>query len=266
MQRRLGNLERQLFAYVQMRGDDRLRTGDLIGPLGITAKQERELYTRLARSGLIARVRRGLYLVPRTLPLGGKWTPDPILALNTLIADKDGRYQICGPNAFNRYGFDEQVPIRTYAYNNRMSGERTVGAVDIALIKVADIRLGSTETSTTWEGQVGVYASRVRSLVDAVYDWSRFNSLPRGYRWILDELKKQRVSPDELVDTALCFGNLVSIRRIGVLLGMEGTEERLLRKLERALTPTTRNIPWIPTLPGRGSVNRRWSVTVNGDL
>jgi hypothetical protein len=35
------------------------------------------------------------------------------------MEDQGARYQICGPNAFNRYGFDEQVPTRIYAYNNR---------------------------------------------------------------------------------------------------------------------------------------------------
>ncbi|TDI38256.1 MAG: hypothetical protein E2P02_21005 [Acidobacteria bacterium] len=29
-------------------------------------------------------------------------------------------------NAFNRYGFDEQMPNRIYAYNNRISGDRSI--------------------------------------------------------------------------------------------------------------------------------------------
>src|SRR3989304_659758 len=118
MKRRLGNLERQLLAWAQLRKNRELRTGDLLEPLGITPKQERELYSRLARAGLIAQVRRGLYLVPRELPLGGAWTPDEALALNTLMADRGGRYQICGPNAFNRNGLRAQVPNRVYAYTN----------------------------------------------------------------------------------------------------------------------------------------------------
>jgi hypothetical protein len=39
---RLGNLERQLFAYAQLRKVRELRTGDLTKPLGITVKQERQ--------------------------------------------------------------------------------------------------------------------------------------------------------------------------------------------------------------------------------
>lgn len=252
-------------AYAQMRGLATVRTGDLTGPLELTDTQERELLSRMNRSGLIARVRRGLYLIPAKLPLGGTWTPGMAQALNTLLADRGGRYQICGPNTFNRYGFDEQVPNRIYAYNNRISGDRTIGAVALSLIKVADDRLGATTEWTDREGQVAVYSSRVRTLLDAVHDWSRFNSLPRGYDWIRGELESGRVCAEEFVEVTRRFGNLTSIRRIGVLLEQRGVSDRLLGKLERALRPSTRTIPWIPNQPAGGTVNRRWNVIVQGE-
>ena len=247
-----------------MRGRTIVRTGELRKTLALTPLQERNLLSRLARAGWIARVRRGLYLLPRTLPLGGKWSPDEVLALNTLMEDVQGRYQICGPNAFNRYGFDEQVPARIYAYNNRISGERSVGAVRLTLIKVADERLGGTEEAATRDGLTAVYASRARTLVDAVYDWARFNSLPRGYRWILGELEKKRVDARQLVDMTLQYGDVGTVRRIGMLVEQVGVDSRLLRKLEKGLPESTSLIPWIPTLPKRGSINRRWGVVVNG--
>jgi predicted transcriptional regulator of viral defense system len=263
MKTKLGRYEAQLLAYVQLRNTRTLRIGDLIEPLRISAKQERELLSRLARAGMIVRVRRGLYLAPPRLPLGGRWSPGEILAVNTLIEDRGGRYQICGPNAFNRYGFDEQVPNRVYAYNNRISGERTVGPVALTLIKVADDRLGNTETVETKEGVTAVYSSRVRTLLDAVYDWSRFNSLPRGYEWIRKELAVEKVGAAELVSVTLRYGDKGTIRRMGVLLEREGVGAALLQKLERALKPSTSLIPWIPGYPKRGTVNRRWGVVVN---
>ena len=263
MKRALGNLERQLFAYTQMRNLRALRTRDLTGPLGISGKQERELLNRLAKAGMIARVRRGLYLVPPRLPLGGTWSPDEVLALNTLLEDRRGRYQICGPNAFNRYGFDDQVPTRVYAYNNRISGERTIGAVALTLIKVADERLGDTEEMRTAEGLKGAYSSRVRTLVDAVYDWSRFNSLPRAYGWIQAELAARRVRTVELVKATLRYGDIGTIRRMGALLDREGVDAALPRKLERALKASTSLIPWDPSRPKRGTVDRRWGVVMN---
>jgi predicted transcriptional regulator of viral defense system len=217
----------------------------------------------MARSGLIAQVRRGLYLVPPQLPLGGKWTPDEALALNTLMEDQEGRYQICGPNAFNRYGFDEQIPTRVYAYNNRLSGERTIGTVALTLIEVSDERLGGTEEAATPQVKA-VYSSRVRTLVDAVYDWSRFNSLPRAYAWIRDELAAKRVTQAELVTSTIRYGNQGTIRRIGALLEQLGAEEKLMKKLQRALKSSKSLIAWVPNRPSRGTINRRWGVVRNG--
>jgi predicted transcriptional regulator of viral defense system len=265
MKRQLGRQEALLLAYAQMRETRILRTGDLLGPLALSKVQERELFRRLYRGGLIARVRRGLYLVPQRLPLGGSWSPDEILALNTLIEDRGGRYQICGPNAFNRYGFDDQIPNRTYAYNNRLSGNRKIGKVELSLIEVADPRLGGTQALKTAEGLTAVYSSRVRTLVDAVYDWSRFNSLPRAYGWIKRDLAQKRVTARELVDTTVKYGNKSTIRRIGVLLEREGADLKLVRRLAKAVPKSSGLIPWIPTAAKRGTVNRRWSVVVNGD-
>lgn len=263
MKQTLGNLERQLFAYAQMRGLRTLRTGDLTKALGISARQESKLFTRLSKGRMIAQVRRGLYLIPQRLPLGASWAPSEILALNTLIGDLKGRYQICGPNAFNRYGYDEQVPNCVYAYNNRLAGERMVGPVQLTLIKVADGRLGSTEETTTANGEPGVFSSRARTLLDAVYDWSRFDTLPRAYDWIRKELKAKRVTTAELVAVTLKYGDIGTSRRMGVLLEREGATAPLLKKLEKALPKTTSLIPWIPTKPKRGTVSRRWGVVVN---
>lgn len=263
MGRKLGNLERQLLAYAQLRNLREIRTGDLTGPLSISSKQERELLGRMAKSGMIAQVRRGLYLVPARLPLGSSWTPNEILVLDTVMSDVDGVYQICGPNAFNRYGFIDQMPIRTYAYNNRISEKRTVGSVALTLIKVNDERLGGTEEVTMDSGLKAVYSSRARTLVDAVYDWSRFNSLPRAFGWIESELTDDRVDPEELVRLTLQYGNLGTIRRIGALLERLSVSETSLQKLERVLTPSTSLIPWIPTNPKRGPGNTRWGIVWN---
>jgi predicted transcriptional regulator of viral defense system len=263
MKRRLGQQETQMLAYLQMRGQRVVCAGEISRALRLSRVQERRLLARLAHARVVARVRRGLYLVPATLPLGGSWTPDEILALNTLMADSGGRYQICGPNAFNRYGFSEQIPTRLYAYNDRISGERCIGAATLVLIKVASGRLGATERVRTPAGDVAVYSSRARTLVDAVYDWSRFNSLPRAFSWIRSDLEAGRVSAAALVRITLRFGDVGTIRRIGALLDRAGAPSAAVRRLGRALKPSTALIPWIPTRPKRGEVDRRWGVVWN---
>jgi predicted transcriptional regulator of viral defense system len=263
MKTRLGQMESQLLAYAQMRNLRTVRFGDLAEPLGLTRSQERYLLSRLAKAGIIARVQRGLYLLPPRLPLGGIWDPGEALALTALMEEQKAKYQVCGPNTFNRYRFDEQIPVRTYAYNTRISGDRMIGKVALTLIKVAERRLGDTEESLTRDGPALIYSSRVRSLVDAVYDWSRFDSLPRGYNWIRKELAAGRIEAEQLVESTVKFGDIGTIRRIGFLLERENIEERSLRKLERKLKPTTGPIPWIPTNPKTGRTNKRWGVVDN---
>lgn len=271
----LSELECRTMALVQNRQIQQIRSDDLVRLLGITAQQERKVLSGMARRGLAARVRRGLYLLPPVLPLGGRWSPGEALALTTLMQDRDGQFQICGPNAFHRYGWDEQVPNRVYAYNNRISGDRSVGQVELTLIRVTDNRLGDTEIVTTPEKIDLIYSSRARSLVDAVYDWSRFNSLPRAFGWIRSDLTESRISTADLVDAALNFGNQGTIRRIGYLLAELSEQQknlarfipaRLITRLEGALRLSSSTIPWIPTMTKRGQVAKRWGLVVNGTI
>lgn len=258
----LGKIETQFFAYIQMMELKMVKTGDIQMALGLSSEQERQLLSRLFRAGMIARVRRGVYLVPEELPFGGKWTPDEVLVLNTLIQDRGGRYQICGLNAFNFYGYDEQVSNRVYAYNDIISGEKTIGAITLNLIKVDRKRLGDTVKIKTRKG-IAVYPSRVRALVDAIYDWARFGTLPRAYKWIRDDLRVGRITAEALVKCTLRFGDVGTIRRLGVLLESEQVDEIILRELEKTLRPSTAYIPWNPGRPKRGRINRRWGVTLN---
>ncbi len=263
MPRKLGQLETAALSLAQMRNLRTLQLGQLASALRITAKQERELLSRMSRSSLIAKVRKGLYLFPPRLPLGGIWTPDEATAINALMADKNARYQITGPKAFNRYGYSEQLSSLTTIYNDAISGERRIGSISLKLIKVARDRLGGVEKVRTPTGETLVFSSRARTLVDAVYDWSLFDSLPGAYDWIRDELAAGRVTADEVARAAVQFGNMGTIRRLGVILDRLCASKASLSRLERAVKATTAKIPLVPTRPARGTVFKRWGVVVN---
>jgi predicted transcriptional regulator of viral defense system len=258
----IGGLEMQVLAYNQARKLGSLRTGDLVEALGWTVEQERKTLSRLARKGLIARVRRGLYLVPPGLPQGGRWSPGEFLTLSTLVRDRGGCYQISGPNTFHRYGWTDQVPNRIYAYNNRISGDRRIGSVALTLIRVTDRRLGGTEVVRTPDGVDVVYASRARTLVDAVHDWSRFDSLPRAFRWISQEVEKDDGFTPELINATIQFGNQGTVRRIGAVLERADVPERLLGRLDKLVGPSSSVIPLDPNRGRRGAINKRWGVII----
>ena len=262
----LGPLEMQLLAYAQIRKQDTLILGEIGPVLAIKKKQERELFSRLSRSGMIIRLKKGAYLVPSRLPAGGRWTVSGYYILSKLMEVMKGQYQISGPNAFNFYGFDDQVPSRIYVYNDKLFGEKEIGGTDFVFIKTDAKRLGSTKSLKTPDYIDTVMASKTRALVDAVYDWSRFNTLPRAYGWITEALQKEPEITDNLISDTLKYGNKGTTRRIGYLLAQLSISNDRLSELKQGVSSSKSLIPWIPGLAAKGSVNKEWGLIINGSI
>jgi predicted transcriptional regulator of viral defense system len=261
---RLGKLEQRFLSYAQLQRLTTIRTGELRSALVLTALQEKKVLSRLASAGVIARLRRGVYLFPPRLPVGGVWTPGEYLILQELMkAWGEGTYQLCGWQVFNRYGFTEQMASRVYAYNNRLYGDRTIGGQAFTFIKVADARLGGTTLSQTPEGVDVVLPTKARALMDAVYDWSRFGSLPTAYAWIREAVGAERGLANELAEMASRYGNQGTMRRIGYVLGSLGLRGNWKEVLQETLRESVSLIPLVPGKKARGTIDRNWGVIVN---
>lgn len=100
--------------------------------------------------------------------------------------------------------------------------------------------------------------------MDAVYDWSRFNSLPQGYDWIQQEVNQDPELASELVSATARYGNQATVRRIGYLLDGLAQSSRFTKPLQRKLSDSKALIPWVPGKSGKGNINRKWGVIVNG--
>ena len=259
----LGSLSSRFFAYVQLKNLKVVRTGEIAPVLGINGGQEGDLFRRLSDTGWIVRLKRGVYIVPSRIPAGGKYSPGAALILQKLMEEEKGKYQICGPTAFNFYGLDDQIPSVTYLYNNRISAKRSIGSLAFQFIKVADDRLGSVNAVRTLDSEI-IYSSKARTLMDAVYDWSRFNSLPRGYDWVRRETKNDFELATELCEATIKYGNMATIRRIGFLFDRIAPNSRLTNQLKRQLSTSNALIPWVPGRSAKGIINRKWGIIFNG--
>ncbi len=260
---KLGRLEAQFFAYTQFKRKQMVRCGEISIALGITPKQELELLSRMARSRWITRISRGFYVVPDRLPPGGKWTPGEYRALSLLMEDRKARYQISGPRAFNFYGFDDQIPNWIVVYNDRISGERKMGGLRFIFIKIPTSRLGDVYSFRAGDGAPAIYSSKARTLIDAIYDWSRFNGIPRAFRWIRKVVVEDPKMAGKLVRSALKYGNQGTLRRLGFVLSCLSVKKQLLNRLFRAIRPSKSLIPLVPTAPVRGKIDPVWGITIN---
>ena len=69
---RLGPHESRLLTWAQVRKVDCARTEKVAQALHLSGDQTTQLLSRMQKRGLIVQLQRGLYLLPRNLPPGGK--------------------------------------------------------------------------------------------------------------------------------------------------------------------------------------------------
>lgn len=68
----LGDISSRFFAFVQLKGKETIRTGELIPVLNLSPTQEQNLFHHLSDFGMIVRLKRGVYFIPNRLPGGGR--------------------------------------------------------------------------------------------------------------------------------------------------------------------------------------------------
>ena len=259
---RLGKFKMQFLAWIQLEKKTQVATGEAAEAFGLTVTQERKLLSRMSQQGLIVRLRRGLYMVPAQVPPGGKWSPGEYKLARALMEDAGASYQIGGSIAFHQYGFDDQVPNEITVYNDKISRRTAMGGLRFTFIKVPPRRLGGSNKMKLPDGGEVIVASLPRALMDAVYDWDRYNTLPRAYVWIAAR-KDEPETIKELIRVTLQHGNVGTMRRIGYILGKCKVSPRLLGRLKARVAAGKSLVKLVPTRPARGDINRDWGIIDN---
>ena len=255
----------RLLSWAQLKKKSLIRLTEIAQPLGLTERQALQLVSRLSRAGLILRIGRGVYLVPDRLPPGGKWGPDRLWVLDQYMRVNGASYQITGMEVFNRYGLSTQIPNVLTVYNTRVSGRCTLGNAQFEMIKVPAGRIGGTRAVPMSEGGEVPFPTLSRALLDAVYDWSRFNLFSEALDRIVQESRRDPKFLRELIDAVIRYGNIGTLRRIGCVLETRANiSKKRLAPLLDALPKSKSVIALNPAKPAKGKVNSRWGVIVNG--
>lgn len=252
----------QFFAYLQMNNKEFITLGDLHVDFQISAKQEQELLSYLARKGSIIRLKRGTYVVPEYIPPGGKWQPDPKYLVSCLMAVTNAQYYISGFYAFHYHGLTEQIPNLITVYNDKLSAKKKLGKLNVQLIKIKKDGIGDLKTIHVARGHVAHIATLTRSIVDAVNDYTRYNTLPRAYAWI-QERSHEKKFLSALIKTTLHYGNISTKRRIGFFIACIMNNKKLALPLLKTLKPSKGWIGLDPSAPLKGITNKQWGIINN---
>ena len=264
---RMTPLETKVLAWSQLSKQRTIRTGELRRILSINPKQEEKLLIKMNKSGIIIRLNRGLYLLPGTIPTA-PWSPSEYFLLSILMEELGAKYQVTGLAAFRFHKLSTQIPNQITVYNTKISGFKKIGIVNFNFIKVDDDRIGAyqeIEVKDFSSIRVVNISLLTRAIVDAVYDYKRFATLPEAYSWIRERAFDEKFLK-ELVDVTLKFSNITTCRRIGYFLESIKVNPRLINKIYKTLKETSAFIPILPSLVKKGKINKKWGVLINGTI
>ena len=264
--RKIGELELKLLAYIQLTNAKIIRTGNVISVLGITEQREKTLLSNLNKKGLILRLTTGYYLVPDKISPTLNALIDGMEILYYLMKYYNAKYMISGPTVIYKYGFTTQIPNRIYVYNDKIYGDRQIGGNSFVFMKTSSKRLKGAEFVSNLKGFKIPYASKTRLLIDCIYDWNRYNTIPKVFNWIKQEIKENPDMAGKLVSNGIRYGNKSAIARLGFCLDEIGAAPSELERLQKKITLSKSIIPLIPNTNLKGSVNKKWGLIINGQI
>lgn len=119
--------------------------------------------SRLTKQGLIRRVRRGVYDLPKTHPLVGIASPDPMAVIKAVLDSTGVPWQVSGAYAANAIGISDQVPAKVVVLAAGKPRKLQVGKTTVYVRRAAPRYLVAPGTTAglvfqglRWMGKDGV--------------------------------------------------------------------------------------------------------------
>lgn len=233
--------------------------------IGLAPDNVKLLLHRLARAGLVQRVKRGTYTLTPMMP--GAPEPHPFVIGMALVDP----CAVSGWSALNHHGLTEQIPNAiTLTTPRRVVTPAMRGAVRAApstwevsgqkyeIVTVVPSHFFGYEDEWFGDSRARVF-NRERALLDCFARPRRFGGLAEGLGILEEHLKELDLA--RLVDYAQQYGQASVAKRIGFALEKTGAKASVIKPLR--LLPVKGYQPLDPTKPLHGHRNSRWGLIEN---
>lgn len=254
----------QLLCLAEQKAEGRqwslLTSEEVSDKLSLSKLQTARLLYRLKSQNRILQLQRGLYLLPGKLPPGKLWMPSPYEALWAYMNWLGAKWQITGTAAFLKYGFTTQIPQTISIYNDKISDTLETSSWKFVFIKINQTKIGNIQFFSMSGGIEIPYSSKARTIFDALYDGSRFNTAIESINWLIS-IKDNKNDIQEFINCCLIYGDKQTICRSGFILEKLGFDvSRILKYLE-----PMKNSTMISLVPGsrKGKIEKKWSTIEN---
>ena len=227
-----------------------------------------ELLHHMTQSGLVTRLRRGLYAASEVA--SGRPQAHPFAIATHLVTPS----AISHWSALSHHGLTDQVPRVVRAFTPRKVVTPSMRRPDLKTSarhawEVAGVRyeyisvkkdhfFGIEQVWVDENSRVPI-TDRERTVLETFISPRRFGGIGEALR--LSESHAQELQADRLVEYAIRYGKISVAKRLGWALELAHVDESVLLPLLKI--PATRYYALDPARPSRGPCDRRWMIQDN---
>jgi len=226
---------------------------------GIQKEMLRVILSRLEKSGLIERIKRGTYLIIPLASEKGRYTMHEFVLASHLIRP----YAIGYWSALHHYGLTEQIPETVFIQTHARSKKTLVETLGITfrIIRIKEEKIFGLRKEWIDDAQV-IITDKEKTIIDCL-------DKPQYAGGIIEVAKA--LGTHQMTDTfdlnkmsryAIDIGNSAVVRRLGYLADTVGLD--VGHTLPR---PESHNYLLLdPTMPAVGRKNAAWRLVINTDM
>ncbi|MBA7476779.1 hypothetical protein ES707_12174 [subsurface metagenome] len=168
-------------------------------------------------------------------------------------------YYIGYSTMFNYYGFTGQLFQTVYVLNTTKRMDKVICGLSYKFIKIRENRMYGIEKIKARDEEVNI-SSKERTLIDLIYFNNPVGGIISASKIFTEIVNSDKCDIKKLVKYAVCFPNIKTRKRIGLILDNTGVPENILKPLIKSIEKTS-----IGSLNGsrKGTLNKKWRVIVN---
>jgi predicted transcriptional regulator of viral defense system len=223
----------------------------------LSPADRKQIVFRLKRKKILAAIKRGTYAFS-PLEAGPEGAGIDELLIPPLFFPKKN-YYVGYSTMFNYYGFTEQLFQTIYVLNTTVRKEKIICGISYKFIRIPEKRFYGLEVIKVKDTDV-VISSKERTLVDLIYFNKPVGGVKSAASVLQQVVRGKKCDIKKLVEYAARFPNIITRKRIGLILEKLNLADALLKPLVNSVRNTA-----ITSFFGsrKGTLNKKWRVIVN---
>lgn len=167
-------------------------------------KDVMDLIEKLQTKKRIISIKRGIYMIVPFSAINKRWVLEEYKIVDYLLKQD---YYIGLFNAFNLYGFTEQIPNKLFVFNTKYSFDKEILHYKFKFFKIKKDKLFGVIKNKY------PYSDKERTIIDAL-DYPEYLG---GLSEVLEKIKNVNYDKNKLVDYAIKYNSIKIIKLVGIL-------------------------------------------------